>query len=115
MFSVSFTHSCNVFVGICLLHFLDIIIYMGRVYMSFDARMRDLRHSVSSCTILNYVTINIIYRRIFTYCHRFFFSSSNYTVALFIYRSRLYSYIVIHGCLPLPPSLLHPLTLVLPP
>ena len=52
MFCVSFTHSCDVFVGICLLHFLDIIIYMGRVYTSFDARMRDLRHSVSSYTLL---------------------------------------------------------------
>ena len=53
---------CNVFVGICLLHFLDIIIYIGRVYTLFDARMRDLRPSVSSCTVLNCVTINMIYR-----------------------------------------------------
>ena len=53
---------CNVFVGICLLHFLDIIISIGRVYTLFDARMRDLRPSVSSCTLLNCVTINTIYR-----------------------------------------------------
>ena len=57
-----FTHSCNVFVGICLLHFLDIIIYMGRVYTSFDARIRNRRHSVSSFTLLNCVTINMICR-----------------------------------------------------
>ena len=62
MFCISFTHGCDVFVWICLLHFLDIIIYMGRVYTLFDARMRDLRHSVSSCTILNCVTINMMYR-----------------------------------------------------
>ena len=53
---------CNVFVGICLLHFLDIIISIGRVYTLFDARMRDLRPSVSSCTLLNCETINKIYR-----------------------------------------------------
>ena len=52
MFCVSFTHSGDVFVRIYLLHFLDIIIYMGRVYTSIDARMRDLRHSVSSSTLL---------------------------------------------------------------
>ena len=46
----------------CLLHFLDIIIYMGRVYTLFDARMRDLIPSVSSYTLLNCVTINMIYR-----------------------------------------------------
>ena len=46
MFCVSFTHSCDVFVGICLLHFIETIIYMGRVYTLFDARMRDLRHSL---------------------------------------------------------------------
>ena len=51
----------NVFVEICLLHFLDIIISIGRVYTLFDARMRDLRPSVSSCTLLNCVTINMIY------------------------------------------------------
>ena len=44
------------------MHFLDIIIYMGRVYTLFDARMRDLRPSVSLCTLLNCVTINMIYR-----------------------------------------------------
>ena len=53
---------CNVFVGIYLLHVLDIIIYMGRVYTLFDVRIRDLRPSVSSCTLLNCVTINMIYR-----------------------------------------------------
>ena len=35
---------------------------MGRVYTLFDARMRDLRPSVSLCTLLNGVTINMIYR-----------------------------------------------------
>ena len=50
------------FVWVCLLHFLVIIIYMGRVYTSFNARMRDLRHSVSSCTLLICVTINMLYR-----------------------------------------------------
>ena len=63
MLCVRFLHiMCYVFVGICLLHFLDIIIYIGRVYTLFDARMRDLRPSVSSCTLLNCVTINMIYR-----------------------------------------------------
>ena len=59
---VRFLHICAmVFVGICFLHFLDIIIYIGRVYTLFDARMRDLRPSVSSCTLLSCVTINMIY------------------------------------------------------
>ena len=63
MLCVRFLHICAMFfVGICLLHFLDIIIYIGRVYTLFDARMRDLRPSVSSCTLLNGVTINMIYR-----------------------------------------------------
>ena len=35
---------------------------MGRVYTLFDARMQDLRFSASSCTLLNCVTINMIYR-----------------------------------------------------
>ena len=62
MLGVRFLHICAMFfVWICLLHFLDII-YMGRVYTLFDARMRDLRPSVSSCTLLNGVTINMIYR-----------------------------------------------------
>ena len=63
MLCVRFLHICAMFfVGICLLHFLDVIIYIGRVYTLFDARMRDLRPSVSSCTLLNCVTINMIYR-----------------------------------------------------
>ena len=63
MLCVRFLHICAMFfVWICLLHFLDIIISIGRVYTLFDARMRDLRPSVSSCTLLNCVTINTIYR-----------------------------------------------------
>ena len=64
MLCVRFLHIVAMvfFVWICLLHFLDIVIYMGRVYTLFDARMRDLRPSVSSCTLLNCVTINMIYR-----------------------------------------------------
>ena len=38
-----------------------ILSYMGRVYTLFDARMRYLRHMVSSCTLLNCVTINMMY------------------------------------------------------
>ena len=109
---------CNVFVGICLLHFLDIIIYIGRVYTLFDARMRDLRPSVSSCTLLNCVTINMIYCP--TLLQEIYILSQIclliflYTVALFIYKFRLYSYVVIHYCLPSP--IAPPLdTLVLPP
>ena len=63
MLCVRFLHIVAIFfVWMCLLHFLDIIIYMGRVYTLFDARMRDLRPSVSSCTLLNCANINIIYR-----------------------------------------------------
>ena len=36
--------------------------YIGRVCTLFDARMRNLRPSVSLCTLLNCVTINMIYR-----------------------------------------------------
>ena len=56
---------CNVFVGICLLHFLDIIISIGRVYTLFDARMRDLRPSVSSCTLLTMIYRPTLFQEIY--------------------------------------------------
>ena len=104
---------CNVFVGICLLHFLDIIIYIGRVYTLFDARMRDLRPSVSSCTLLNCVTINMIYRP--TLLQEIYILSQICLLFFFILLPCLYinlgytamlSYTIV--C---PPLLLHPLTL----
>ena len=102
---------CNVFVGICLLHFLDIITYMGRVDTSFDARMWYLRPSVSSCTLFNCVTINMIYRPTLLQdiyiLSQICLVSKLYCCPAYIYRFRLYSYIVIHYR----PLLFHPLTL----
>ena len=101
------------FVWICLLHFLDIIIYMGRVYTLFDARMRDLRPRVSSCTLLNCVTINMIYRPTFV-------AGNLHTVTdLFVFTIILlpclyidlgYTAMFSHTIV-CPPLLLHPLTL----
>ena len=87
MLCVRFLHIVAMFfVEICLLHFLDIIIDMGGIYTSFDARIRDLRHSVSSCSLLNCVTINIMYLP--TLLQDIYILSqicfSNYTTALFI-------------------------------
>ena len=104
---------CNVFVGFCLLHFLDIIIYIGRVYTLFDARMRDLRPSVSSCTLLNCVTINMIYRP--TLLQDIYILSQICSVFQIILLPCLYIDLgytaYCHTLLFAPPLLLHPLTL----
>ena len=104
---------CNVFVGFCLLHFIDIIIYIGRVYTLFDARMRDLRPSVSSCTLLNCVTINMIYRP--TLLQDIYILSQICSVFQIILLPCLYIDLgytaVLSYTIVCPPLLLHPLTL----
>ena len=102
MLCVRFCHIVAMFfVWICLLHFLDIIISMGRVYTLFDARIQDLTPSVSSCTLLNCVTINIVAGYLHTITDLFCFS--NYTVALFIYKDSGYTAILSYTivCTPL--------------
>ena len=114
MLCVRFLHICAMFfVWICLLHFLDIIIYMGRVYTLFDARMRDPRPSVSSCTLLNGVTINMIYHP--TLLQDIYILSQICFVFQIIllpclYIDLGYTDILLYTIVP-PPILLHPLTL----
>ena len=102
------------FVWICLLHFLDIIIYVGRVYTLFVARMRDLRPSVSWCTLINCVTINMIYRP--SLLQDIYILSQICFVFQIILLPCLYidsGYTAILSCTIVcpPPILLHPLTL----